>query len=307
MSKPKFPSVVDATMMNDWRTCQTLFMYAHRDDWKPQKHSIHLHAGAAFAHGLEAARRAFYEQGKDQETAVAVGVGALLEAYGDFECPEGIAKTPERMAGALEYYFNVAWPLAEGAVPAIMPSGKRAIEFSFAQPLPFLNPDTQEPVIYAGRSDMIAAFSGGIYIEDDKTTSQLGASWPKQWEMRAQFTGYCWAAREAGIKVTGSLIRGVSILKTKYDHAQAITNRPDWEIDRWLAQTLRDLEAMKLAYASGVWNFSLGEGCQSYGGCDFTQICKSNTPRDWLPMYFERRHWDPLERTETPLEGMPWE
>lgn len=306
MSKAKFPSVVDATMMNDWRSCQTLYFRAHGEEWKPQGTNVHLHAGAAFAHGLEATRRAYYEQAKDKETAVALGIGALLHAYGDFVCPEGVAKTAERMAGALEYYFS-AWPLDEGAIPTTMPSGKRAIEFSFAQPLPFNNPDTGEPIIYAGRSDMICDFAGGVYIEDDKTTSQLGASWPKQWEMRAQFTGYCWAARESGIKVNGCLIRGVSILKTKYDHAQSITNRPDWEVDRWLAQTLRDLTAMEHAYKTGVWNFSLGEACQSYGGCDFTQVCKSPNPREWLPMYFERRHWDPLERTETLLEGLPWE
>ena len=58
-----------------------------------------------------------------------------------------------------------------------------------------------------------------------KRQRQLGDSWARQWELRGQFTGYCWAAREAGIDVNGVLVRGVSILKTKYGSAQAITNR----------------------------------------------------------------------------------
>jgi hypothetical protein len=213
------------------------------------------------------------------------------------------------MAGALEFYFQT-WKLdTDAATPTIMPSGKRAIEFSFAQPLPVLHPVTGNPLIYAGRSDMICDFAQGTFIEDDKTATQLGATWGKQWELRSQFTGYCWASQMAGLPVNGVLVRGVSILKTKYDSAQAITYRSQWEIDRWLDQTIRDLGRMAQAWREGYWGWNLGDACSSYGGCPFNQICKSNDPKSWLPMYFERRRWDPLERTETPLEGLPpgWE
>jgi hypothetical protein len=148
---------------------------------------------------------------------------------------------------------------------------------------------------------MICDFAEGIYVEDDKTATQLGDSWTRQWELRSQFTGYCWAAREAGISVNGVLVRGVSILKTKYGSAQAITYRSGWEIDRWLGQVLRDLRRLESAWNEGYYDFNLGEACNSYGGCQFTNVCKSNEPETWLPMYFERKRWDPLERTETLL------
>ena len=124
MTSLSFPQVVDNSMMNDIRGCLQKGFRAHLQDWKPQGESVHLHAGGAFAEGLEAARHAFYEEGVDSETAVARGLNALLLAYGNFIPPEGSAKSAERMAGALEFYFN-EWPLGDKnqAVPRVMPRG----------------------------------------------------------------------------------------------------------------------------------------------------------------------------------------
>lgn len=300
--RPDFPAVVDSTMLATFRSCPQKFFRSYIEHWKPQGESVHLHAGAAFARGLEQARREFFESGVSEGEAVGSGLEALIQAYGTFEPPEGSSKTLERMCGALEFYFD-NWGLATSAPPTVMPSGKRAIEFSFAQPLPFRHPESGDPLIYAGRSDQIVDFAGGTYIEDDKTASQLGASWSKQWDLRSQFTGYCWAAHEANIPVNGILVRGVSILKTKYDKAEAITYRAKWEIDRWLLQVIRDLERMRDCWETGYWDFNLDHACSEYGGCAFNQICKVTAPDEWLPMYFEQRVWDPLERTEHPYAG----
>ena len=302
-TRPDFPSVIDATQIATMRSCmrKQQLAYMPGNEWKPQGEQIHLLAGAAFARGLEVARRSFYEEGKDNDTAIADGVVALIIAYGDFEPPEGATKTLDRMIGALVYYFDQYIMETDKAKPLLLPSGRRAIEFSFATPLPYLHPITRDPILYAGRSDMIATYAEGTYVEDDKTTSQLGASWSKQWDLRSQFTGYCWSAREAGMAVNGVLVRGVSILKTKYDTLEAITYRSAWEIDRWLTQICRDLARLEECWRSGYYDYALDHACTEYGGCSFTQICKSPSPEIWLPMSFERRHWDPLTRTETPL------
>jgi hypothetical protein len=52
----------------------------------------------------------------------------------------------------------------------------------------------------------------------------------------------------------------------------------------------------------GSYDYNLGETCAEYGGCQFSRVCKSPEPMEWLPAYFERRRWDPLTRTETLLE-----
>jgi len=300
MERPAFPAVIDATQIATMRSCMRKQYLQYMEHWKPMGESVHLVAGAAFARGLEVARQAFYEQGVDSETAIEAGVKALVVAYGNFETPEGSAKGVDRMVGALIFYFD-NYPLAtDAAKPLILPSGRHAIEFSFAQPLPFSHPITGDPVLYTGRSDMICTFADGVYIEDDKTASQLGASWSRQWDLRSQFTGYCWAAEQAGMEVNGVLVRGVSILKTKYDTLQAITYRSAWERARWLTQIVRDLERLQRCWEEGYYDYALDHACNEYGGCSFNQICKSPDPDSWLPMSFERRIWNPLTREETP-------
>jgi hypothetical protein len=145
---------------------------------------------------------------------------------------------------------------------------------------------------------MIAPRAGGIYIYDEKTASSLGASWSRQWEMRSQFTGYCWAAAKQGIKANGAIVRGVSILKTKYDTLEVSTYRSDYEIQRWEAQVVRDIQRMISMWESGVWDYNLDGACTDYGGCSFVRICKSSDPESWLPTFFVKKVWDPLARKE---------
>jgi hypothetical protein len=180
----------------------------------------------------------------------------------------------------------------------MLPSGQRAIEFSFAEPIDASHPETGDPLIYCGRMDQICEFAGGYFGFDDKTTSQLGASWPKQWDLRSQFTGYVWGAAKMGFHLNGFLVRGVSILKTKYDAMEAITYRPQWQVDRWYVQLLKDVAAMKRMWEADSWDFNLDESCTAYGGCGFRQVCQVQDPQPWLESSFERREWMPLVRQE---------
>lgn len=299
--RPDFPDVIDSTLIAAFRSCPARAKMQYFDHWKPRGNSVHLVAGAAYARGLEVARRSYYYQ-HDKDKALADGVKALLEAYGDFQCPDDSAKSPSRMAGALEYYFSkYGWDTDE-AQPHVI-AGAPCIEFSFAEPLPVNNPQTGNPLIYSGRADMIAQYAGGLWVLDDKTTGQLGASWLNQWGLRSQFTAYSWAAQKVGIPTSGVLVRGLAILKRGYNTEQVYTTRSKWEIDRWLGQVCRDVERMKESWQNGYWDYNLDHACTEYGGCIFAQnVCKSPSPADWLPMYFERRRWDPLTRTETLLE-----
>lgn len=304
MSRMPFPEVVDSTILATFRSCPYKFNLSYVEHWKPKGESVHLVAGKAYADGLERARRAHWEFGKSPDEALAIGIGALLKSYGDFDPPESSAKTPDRMVGALESYFaQYGWD-TDSAQPAQI-GNRWGIEFSFAEPLPVLHPVTGQPLIYSGRADCIVNYAGGLYILDDKTTSSLGDSWLNQWGLRSQFTGYCWAARNVGLSPAGVLVRGVSILKTKYGHAQVPTQRAGWEIARWLDQTCRDLERAIAQWQAGVWDMNLDHACTEYGGCAFSrEVCKSESPETWLPVAFQRKRWDPLTRTESEV-GVP--
>lgn len=331
MLRPMFPPTVDSTMLACFRSCPQRFFRQYVQHWKPREESVHLVAGGAFAKGLEVARRAFYEgiypeyetqlddngapyqvevghkagPAYDSEQAQMAGHVALTLAYGNFECPEDSAKSLSRMLGALEFYF-LNYPLVEGmSEPVLLPDGKKCIEFSFAEPLDITHPVTGDPILYTGRMDAAINFAGGVYGVDEKTTSSLGATWGRKWEMRSQFTGYIWAANKADLRMDGMLVRGVSILKTKYDTQECLTYRSKYELERWEQQTLRDVARMKRMWEEGYWDYALDEACNEYGGCSFTRVCKSQDPDSWLPISFTQRVWDPLARKQLTVEE--WE
>lgn len=307
----QFPSVLDSSMISSYKSCPAKFFLTYLQHWHAKEPSVHLHAGKAFASGIEAARTAFYVEERSPLDSVALGLERLLRDYGSFSCPPDSAKSAERMAGALEFYFT-HYPLEhDTAIPIILPGGKRGIEFSFLHPLPINHPDTGEPLLYSGRLDAICDYAGGVFVTDEKTTTSLGPTWARQWDLRAQFTAYCWGCRESGIKVDGCLIRGVSILKTKYDTQQAVTYRPEWQIDRWYGQTvdiiipqmIKDWRHYKSGFGSTAsFRHDLDSACTDYGGCGFRQVCMTEPGSDayqsQLETYFEPRRWNPVTREE---------
>jgi hypothetical protein len=292
--------VIDSTIISALKTCPTKGFRQYFEHWKPGEESVHLVAGGAFAAGLETARRAFYVDRLPPDDAVALGLSALWRHYGNFTEPEDSPKGPIRMAGALEFYFS-HYPLgADGATPHFF-GDRHGIEFSFAEPLPVLHPETGDPLIFAGRADMVADAFGGLFLYDEKTTGQLGPTWAKKWDHRSQFTAYCWGLRGHGYRPTGVIVRGVAIYKTGYEMAEVPTYRSEWEVQRWLEETCELLEQAKVWWARDRFPHNLDESCNAFGGCSLSRICKSPEPEKWLPLYFHKRRWDPLARVELPV------
>lgn len=301
MTRPPFPTVIDSSLISTYRSCEYKAWLEYFLHWKIRTPSIHLHAGKCYAAGLEAARISYYVQHHSPEHALEAGLQTLRAEWGDFEPSFDTPKTLDRMLGALRFYFE-RYPLETDAAQPVKLGDRHGIEFSFSEPLNVEHPETGEPIILAGRADQIVSYAGGTYIEDDKTTSQLGASWGRQWDLRSQFTHYCWAAQRIGIRVDGVLVRGVSILKTKYDNLEVVTYRPQWMIERGIAQLERDIRRMIEAWKSDQWDMNLDHACTEYGGCTYRQICLVSDPEPFLKTSFQRRHWNPVTRVETVLE-----
>ena len=313
LERPDFPLVID----NSWRSafveCPRKAHWAYLHHFKPRaEESIHLHAGKAWAHALEITRGLYYSEQVAPALAVKAGLEALVHAYGDFQAPErgsGASKSLDRLVEAFMYYWK-AFPLeTDPAQPFRTSEGKPMVEFSFALPISdeLRHPVTDEPIIYAGRADMIATYAGAVSIYDDKTTSALGSSWANQWNRRAQFTGYTWAARAFGIAATQVLIRGIAILKTEIKHAEAITVRTPHHVEEWHGQFVRDVKRAIECWKSGYWDVNLSDACSSYGGCQFQQPCMSNNPDPWLEGQFIRKIWNPITREETLIQPEPQE
>jgi len=309
MDKPDFPLIWNDSLRSDWVSCPRAAYWGNFLDFKSPYPNVHLHAGKAWATALEVARMAFY--GPDnlpQIDAQALGLQALIKEYGDFACPEfgsGSNKRLDRMMEAFAYYFQ-AFPFDKDPVqPMRKRDGSPMVEFNFALPIDaknLLHPQTGEPILYAGRADMMATYAGSKSVYDDKTTSSLGASWGIQWQRRSQFSAYAWAAREYGMPISQIVVRGIAILKTSINHQQVITIRTDQHIEQWHKQVIRDIKHAIECWKEDYYDYNLSDSCGSYGGCHFLQPCMSHDPLPWLKGQFVRKHYDPITRTETLVE-----
>lgn len=292
-----FPDVVDSTMQTDAASCWRKFYYGRILGLANPGANIHLNAGGAYAKGLEVYRKEYYSGNSDFERARALGMLALIREYGDPDFDVSETKQWHRVAEAYLSYIHHWGANTDYLVPAKLDGVNPSVEFSFAIPLEVRNPQTGDPLIFSGRADFVGDFNSMRFIVDDKTTSQLGASWSQQWDLRAQFTAYCWAAGVHKIDVAGAIIRGTAILKTKINHAEAIVYRPQWMIDAWHERMLERTQEMRVRFIDGAWpqNGQENGSCSEYGGCPFQRLCLSNKPEDWYSTYVVSR-WNPLEK-----------
>jgi hypothetical protein len=299
-TRPDFPEVVDSTMRAAFRSCPQKFYQEYILYRRPKGQNIHLHFGGCFAKGIEVTRRAFYEEKLPIDESMAEGAHAIIEMWGDVIPPEKANKTLPRCVEALAAYIAEYPPYSDVIQPYYF-GGKPGIEFSFAEEIDVKHPVTGLPVLYGGRYDMNGVYHEDCYCVDEKTTSQLGASWLNQWKLRAQFTGYTWAGQRAGLPVKGAIVRGISILKAKFGHAQVLELRAPWEIDRWYEQLCRDVQSMIRHWEDGYWDYNLDKACADFGGCSYLKLCTVQDPDRWATIDFERRKWDPVEGKETLL------
>lgn len=295
--KTIFPSVWDNTMLADASDCEQKANVRFFHHLRPSTPNVHLHAGQAFAKGIEALRQHTYPpSGAD---AVGEATKALLNHYGTFEAGDS-AKSLTGMLGALGSYVEQYNPETDHLKP-LMLNGKPAVEFSFAHPLDIHHPVTGEPLIYCGRFDMLGVLNNdpqSLFVVDEKTTTQLGATWAKQWQLRSQFMGYVWGAKKFGHPVIGAIVRGISILKRSYGHAEAIVYYPQWMIDRWYDQIHHKLARLIEAWKNDKWQYNFSLTCSAYGGCPYRMLCESENPDQWLDPYYQVSAWDPMKLKE---------
>jgi hypothetical protein len=278
--------------------CPELFKRQFVDNLRlAEQNSVDLHFGACFARGMEFARKYFYVRGWTPEDSFEMGVGGMEEMWGNFQAPTGSNKTLPRLIGALRYYFE-RWPLENEELTPV----EGGIECSFAIDLPILHPETGLPLQYAGRFDMLATDSNGrYYIVDEKTTGRLGDSWYLQWDMDSQMTGYIWAVKnwptmylEPDVEVMAQ-VRGVSILKNDYGHAEVNVVRSQHMIDEWYEQLLHDVQHMIVCWKSKWWDQSFSQACTDYGRvCEYAMLCKSADAERLIEGNYKEVIWNPL-------------
>ena len=314
-----FPLVIDSTMLMEWADCPMAFFRKYLQHLSKGQESTDLIAGAAFAKGLEVTRKAYFNQDLPPEEAIALGISALFDAYGDHVPFKGV-KTVEKMAAALELYF-VEYPLhCDMVKPARLQNGEYAIEYSFAHELPFAHPDIPDMnIILTGRADMLGEYAGRLWVVDEKTTgAAFTQDWAKQWDTRGQFSTYAWGLKKSGIEVAGAYIRGIYLGKAQIKFNECQSMRNSWQVEIWEKQMLSRVEAIIDTYikwkASGLHpaEFFFGNwssSCMKYfRPCSFQDLCRDKNSEMFLESQFDQYIWLPhlqkREQLDTFLESL---
>jgi len=295
-----FPTVIDSSMLNS-ASCPRRFYWNYIRRIIPKGDNIHLHAGGAMAEGLRVLRNSFYRDNLSKEESEWKGLCALLMYYGDTEIvATKHNKQWNRIATAYLSYCKEHPVDTDYLKPAMSASGKPMVEFNFVLPISesLRHPDTGEPLLYAGRCDMIGQYQKQLWVEDDKTCSQMGASWAGQWRMRGQFRGYVWAAREHGIDARGAIIRGICIRKNDIAHGEALVPMNTRAIELWRNNTIQRIASLIDCYQKNSWPMDYGELCTTYSGCPYLELDERVDPEPFITQHFQTDTWSPLKDEE---------
>lgn len=306
LGAPRFPSVIDASMRSTFSACPRSFYWQYVRRLRLKSTGIHLLAGGAFASGLERTRRAYHIEKLSESRSIYLGVCQIV-SYWMHEAPKIEGRVEEfpdhnkslnRVCGALLDYF-CEYPLPTDFLKPLVIGDMVFLETSATMSLDVAHPETGEEILYAGRSDLVAEYEGGLYIDDEKTATQLGDTWLRKWDLRGQFFGYVGLHRAYGIDAAGVITRGISFLKNSYGHAQVPVHISDWQVETYFRQVKRDTKRMIAAWLEGgmeAWDQSFDDSCTAYGGCPYARLCLKLDPEPWLTIDYEEHTWNPLMR-----------
>ncbi len=337
MLKTFFPIVLDSTQLESM-SCPIRFFHNHIQHIS-QGSNVHLHAGRAFATGIQTVREHFYNHKQSLHDSISAGVEALEAEYGDIYFEYNPEKSVSRMALALETYFYEFDPRYDDVQPLELSDGTYSIEYALMEEIkdldgsPILHPILQVPLLFSGRLDLLAEYAGKSFIVDEKSTGgYFSDNWSKQWETRGQFSAYCWLGKQSQHKelqkLNGAIIRGISLPKAMskdiekqldfYSKAENIrfthcmTNRNSFEVECWHRDMIKKVKSMVDAYSSYMqsdrkhpelfFSGNWGSECNGYGSaCKYQETCKSPYGNNFLDSA-EQFIWRPELHVRQPLD-----
>jgi hypothetical protein len=294
-----FPAYLDSSMISAGNSCEMQFFFRYIRHLAPKTQSVHLIAGGAFAAGIEAFRLALWQNKQSQDAALKAALTAAILHWGDYTPPDETPKSLIRVGQALyKYFFEWYKPESDLLQPYFWADGSISAEMTFAIPLPGTeHPETNEPIMYVGRPDFLGVYGADslTMLLDEKTCSQLGAQWTRNWDLRSQFIGYNWATRQIlNIKPEGTIVRGICFRKNGLDTAEVVILQPDYLIERWLERTVHITNRLVNAWKTKYFAYDFDNGCTAYGGCSFLPLCTKKEYENWIDLDYNIQQWDPI-------------
>lgn len=166
---------------------------------------------------------------------------------------------------------------------------------------------------YTGKIDRIYEHQGLYFVEDHKTSSQLGQYYFSQFDPSNQMMGYAWLAQLlSGLPIAGVRINAHGILKKENKFERRVMMYSPERLEEWgrnLNSWVGRLEESMRRFTENAddteaWQDNLLEAfphnfnacAAKYGQCQFTDVCTmpSRLRDRVLASEFEQLPWNPL-------------
>ena len=314
---------VDNTMLSAFERCPLYYKERHIDNWTSRGVSGALGAGGAMHEGLKA-----WYQGMKDGLPLASRLEAALYAINDAypaNMPVDDFRRKDRLLNMMmEYaktYPTESFRILQVEIPFKFELGRWIL---WCKHCNFENHPYQggfprrdcaqcgvelEPIEYGGIFDTLTEFGAARtvnYILEHKTTSQLGPTYFRQWQIHNQLVGYCWGAEQVSGKLVGGVNMNVLCLtvggNVKFDR-QMIPIYPS-QIEEWkndVAQTCNDIAR---GIRTGHWRKRTDQCVMKYGACQFLSVHMLSDPEDRrrrLETEYIKSEWN-FERRDEEVE-----
>lgn len=297
ITRPIDNTSLEAFTQCDWKFWASMVQHRQREGAPPPP----LSAGSAWHKMMEA----HYKTGGDRNAVLQ----ALIMGWEPHDRPDD-HRTPERLTVAYDAYIRF-W----GDHDTETRQNGRTVGFDRKQPNNG-NPLVEAPVEiswpgalhpYVGRIDRIYELNGLFYVEDHKTTTQMGKTYFHQFDPSAQLMGYAWLATKlTGLKISGVRINATAILKTETKLARKVFSYSDERLQEWADNYNRLIERLEERYRKDpeakmldnqdVWPRTWR--CAERWGrmCKYADVCTTSYSRRMqvLTTEFAVKPWDPM-------------
>lgn len=158
-------------------------------------------------------------------------------------------------------------------------------------------------VMQTGRVDQVISHQGRIYGLDHKTTSMMGPTYFKEFEMSSQMVAYKWAIETlTGFQVTGFIINALGIRKPtrtgkKIEFQRYTVQTSQESVEEWKRDTLMHVSGYLADSIEGFTPKGTKWCVGKYGACEFFDVC--TLPQDQRQTLLNTNNyrqvtWDPL-------------
>lgn len=241
------------------------------------------------------------------------------QEFQSWQPPEGDYRNYDIACQVIEAYCK-SFPLEEFRILSL-PEGGPAIEVPFAVPLgeievgaeiyvqegeetPRLQHLDKLPLVWQGRIDLIYETQGRVSLMDHKTTSMMGPSYFKEFELSHQVYGYVWAASQLlkravyGFNVNALAIRKPTKTGKGIELVRQIVPLDQCLLDEWIDDTLHIVsdfvENVRRGYFPKHTKWCVGK----YGECPYRSVCAIPPDQRELMLMsgvFKTVDWSPLK------------